>query len=256
MGISGQDKILYRGKFYSLQNVIEISKSRNISVVDVDINWLAWKIGRGKKEAEIIERVVGFLVALAVSGFEVQPICDGKIRHRSKRATYERIAKREKSRVDGVFMRYKAMELSRTLLSASDGREALKKELLSCNKKAKSCESAMFNVMTGNFTSTLQSTLERSDLFNSDLFAGKINQVQIALFQADSVIAYRVINKQSSVIVSGDSDFSVLVGTEYLAIRDFKFSRGMGKKKKGKESVYKITNIEIGASSKATVDAI
>ena len=86
--------IIYKGKLYLLQNVIEISKSRQISVVDVDINWLAWKIDRGKKESEIIERVVGFLVALAVSGFKVQPICDGKIRHRSKRATYERIAKK------------------------------------------------------------------------------------------------------------------------------------------------------------------
>ena len=61
---------------------------RQLPVVDVNINWLAWKIGRGKKESEIIKRVVGFFVALAVSGFKVQPIFDGKIGHRSKRATY------------------------------------------------------------------------------------------------------------------------------------------------------------------------
>ena len=47
-----------------------------------------------------------------------------------------------------------------------------------------------------------------------------------------------------------------MVGSKYLAIRDFKFSRGLGKKKKGKESVYKITDIEIAAASRETVDAI
>ena len=87
-----------------------------------------------------------------------------------------------------MFMRYRAMELSRTLLLVSDGRETLKKELISCNKKAKSCESAMCIAMTGSFALTLQSALERNDLFNLDLFAGKINQVQIALFQANLVI--------------------------------------------------------------------
>ena len=124
MGINGQDEILFRGKLFSLQNLIEISKSHQLSpIVDVDINWLAWKIGRGKKELEIIDRVVGFLVALAVSGFEVHPICDGKIRHRAKRATYQRISKRERARVDGVFMRCRAMEVSRALLTATEGRE-------------------------------------------------------------------------------------------------------------------------------------
>ena len=257
MGVAGQEKILYKGTFYSLQNLIEISKARDLSpVVDVDINWLAWKIGRGVKEAVIVERVVGFLVALAVSGFEVQPICDGKIRHRAKRATYQRIAKREKNRIDGIFMRSRAMEISRALFSAKEGREDLKKELEKCNKKAKSCESAMFNAMTSNFHETLQSALENGDSFNADLFAGQINPVQVALFQADSAISYRAINKQCSCIVSADSDFAVLIGTEYLAIREFKFSRGKGKKKKGKESVYKITDIEIGVSSAKTVRVI
>ena len=81
-----------------------------------------------------------------------------------------------------MFMRYRTIKLSRTFLLASDGREALKKELVSYNKKAKSCESAIFNAMTGSFAFALQSTPERSDLFNSDLFASIINQVQITLF--------------------------------------------------------------------------
>ena len=148
------------------------------------------------------------------------------------------------------------MEVSRALLTATEGRENLKKELVLCNKKARSSETAMFNAMTSTFSSTLQSALERSGWLNSDLFPGKICPVRVALFQADSVIAYRAINNQCSCIVSGDSDFSVLVGSKYLAIRDFKFSRGLGKKKKGKESVYKITDIEIAAASRETVDAV
>ena len=34
------------------------------------------------------------------------------------------------------------------------------------------------------------------------------------------------------------------------------FSRGLGKKRKGKKSVYKITDIEIAAASRKTVDAV
>ena len=64
------------------------------------------------------------------------------------------------------------------------------KELVLCNKKARSSESAMFNATISSFSSTLQSALERSGWLNSDLFAGKICPVRVALFQADSVIAY------------------------------------------------------------------
>ena len=79
------------------------------------------------KEEVIIERIIGFLIALAASRFEVVPICDGKIKHQAKRATFQRIAKREKARVDGVLMPSRVMKISRSFGIVTVGREALEK---------------------------------------------------------------------------------------------------------------------------------
>lgn len=66
-----------------------------------------------------------------------------------------------------------------------------------------------------------------------------------ALFQADSVIAYRCINKISDMVMSSDSDLAALAGEQCLAIKSFKFLE----KNKGE----KLSNMDIYTPSTITL---
>ena len=80
--------------------------------IDVDISWIVRKLGIGKTEDSIMKEVSNFLKTLAhQGGFIVTPICDGDERHHSKRDYVNRIAKRERKRVDGLVARFKTMSL-------------------------------------------------------------------------------------------------------------------------------------------------
>ena len=65
---------------------------------DVDCNWIAFMLGANKCPHEAASKTADFLECLANYGFIVTPICDGKERHHSKRASMERIAKKEKAK--------------------------------------------------------------------------------------------------------------------------------------------------------------
>jgi hypothetical protein len=47
-----------------------------------------------------------------------------------------------------------------------------------------------------------------------------------ALFQADSVMSYRMQNQLTDIIITSDSDQAALLGPECVSIKDFRFIQG------------------------------
>ena len=80
---------------------------------------------------------------------------------------------------------------------------------------------------------------------------GKIEAVQIGLFQADSLIARRAIERKSHFILSSDTDYFVHIGAPCVLIKSFKFARGRGRQKRNID-LMKITNIDIGVCALET----
>ena len=74
-------------------------------------------------------------------------------------------------------------------------------------------------------------------------------KVQVAAFQADSLISYRYIHNKSNLIIGNDTDFAALVGKGALVIRNFKFNRDLGGHNRNRIETMKLKNIEIGGSS-------
>ena len=144
MGIDGSSKTIHVAKGLSIQNLIQISRVRCAPlVIDIDISWLSYFIGRGKHEMIIIGKVSDFLITLAKSGFTVNPICDGFIRHHSKRASIKRVATKEKARIDAQATRCKGLVLSQKIVSRTcKNIDEAKKKLEKVNKDVKKFENA------------------------------------------------------------------------------------------------------------------
>ena len=66
------------------------------------------------------KEVANFLVTLTFYGYTVHPICDGIVRHRSKRASVKRIQEIEEKRFSCVALRFEAMRLSQQLTEELD----------------------------------------------------------------------------------------------------------------------------------------
>ena len=200
MGVSGQDKTLFKLKGLSIQNLKRIASSMESALtIDVDINWLVYYICRGLRNEEIIRIVADFLATLASSEFIVTPICDGFIRHHSKRASISRIQTREQTRIDSTRARFEAMKISR-LLKDNPNDDSLRLELEDKNKAAKKGESASWSGIKDEFAEELSDFLRDNNMYDLNIYSGRIMPVIRAMFQADTVLSYRSIKKQSSFI--------------------------------------------------------
>ena len=81
--------------------------------IDVDCNWVAYNLGGMVKQPDkAVSLTCNFLEVLARSGFRVTPICDGDLRHHSKRASIERVAEAQKAKVKSHLARYKLLAVS------------------------------------------------------------------------------------------------------------------------------------------------
>ena len=238
MGLKGAASILFHAKGITMTGLKRIARTRlaeneHICRIDVDCSWLGYKLARSSSDTDASMLTAEVLLLLAKAGFVVTPICDPPHRHHSKRASTDRIAKKERKRIDSLVARYKITELSQRLqdvnISAED-RGVLSKELGDLNKKSKSLErNETSGRLGGLFIEDLQRDLDELSAHEKNEHECFVEEVVVSSFQADSVIAQRVVTKKSHLILGNDTDFMVLVGPSCVAVRDFKIKRGAGK---------------------------
>ena len=118
MGVKNQKDLFYNAHELSIDDIkLMTIHHENRFSIDIDVNWLTFKIGRGLSETMIVRKVANFLFCLAKEGFIVNPITDGRERHHSKRASTERRANRERKRSLCYSTRCEAMQVSRQMIS-------------------------------------------------------------------------------------------------------------------------------------------
>ena len=133
--------------------------------------------------------------------------------------TTEELQKRK----DGVLLKYKKLGRKSILQISPEFSDMLKKEL------------ATFNA------------------FEENIHGGFVRHVLKDLFQADSLIVYRAIQKKSLRIVSADSDLPLLIGIKSIMIRGFKLSRSRIKKLKDDQRLTEVSCIEVSGCCNKTM---
>ena len=199
MGVSASDKIIHSAKDLPIQTVtIFLSTNRRLLLADVDISWAVFKAANRKDDSVALVQIGNLLATLANCGFHVTPICDGVERHRSKRASMQRIQKSELKRMSCMASRFEASRLSQQLTSESNVEDTkkLQLELVLKNKEIRSFENGSTIRVSSDFGSKLQVYLSDNDFYDPNRFVGSIKKVFISKFQADSVIGKRAQDKK------------------------------------------------------------
>ena len=80
-----------------------------------------------------------------------------------------------------------------------------------------------------------------SNVFEENVYGDYVRHALNNLFQADLLIIYHAIQKKSFLIVSADSDLTLLIGINSTVIRGFKLSRIRIKKLKGDQRLIEIS---------------
>jgi hypothetical protein len=232
MGIKGctAGKALWLASGLSLKNLKQLQRGNKI---DVDGNALAWKIGAGRPFPQVIELMATFLKSLAHSGgFEVTVIIDGQ-RPDCKRATLFRGKERQLDEINRVHCRLKCLELG----TKKD--EMSKKRYLLYTKESARLERKCRRSLSipSDFGTRLSEQLMLIGSCDRNENGGFVNEeVHLATFQADSVIAKRFIEKKSNFILAEDTDFAGLIGDECILIKNVKEKAKSKRGRKPKKS--------------------
>ena len=204
--------------------------------IDVDCNYIACKEGGMKKPEEATIKTADILVCLANYGFIVTPICDGSIRHHSKRASMERISKGEQNRIKYSVARLQLLATTQQLRDNNNLNDQQKQELQNrqteLNKLVSSLENkSNENALPPSFAIDLQIELELRGAHETNDNMGRVEQVKVGLFQADPLIAKRARQNKSDIIMASDTDFFVTVGRQCLLLKDYKLTRARGRQR-------------------------
>ena len=125
----------------------------------------------------------------------MNPVCDGRVRPISKQATNQRVADREKHRINAHSLRLEIQSLNRKLkfdgLTDSE-RNDIREDVAKKQTTMKSKETRSQNVIQSNFEEKLVEELETTGAHARNDAGGAVLPVMTAEFQADAVIMGRL----------------------------------------------------------------
>jgi hypothetical protein len=250
MGIGGQHNLTWRSVPVDWENIVHVlqkrfekarvstGRSRPSVAIDayvVAYNFIGTTLGP-----------IGVIMTLATqfssAYVDVHIHLDGATRHHSKRATIERIAKRERDRIKLIDKR---AELTRLLRDQSAQNRA---HIVEMEKEIRKLEKSAKRALPECFDSKLQHFVDNFESANR----GNI-QVRVAEYQADPAVARSAVNGEVDGIISGDSDFVMYIGPSGpLGCADFSMRSVKCERKKGaSESTVKSMLLITGQSDVA-----
>jgi hypothetical protein len=258
MGIKGAHSYTYSIQGLSTDQIFFIASERmrakrndnertqcvsRLPCIDFDVSWIVRGFAKGTSESRI-NTLLRIASAFSIKGFHVKLVCDGVMRHHSKRATIHRQATTQKNKLDLIINKSQLMLLSQRRITTDSIEE--RKEIQETEKKLQSkilrleneIRNATFNIGEA-FVSDLEEALIRLD-------NPKITMC-VALFQADSVMASRIVSKQSDILLTCDSDQAALLGADCVCIKSMKV-------KEEKDKTTNIENIDIFFADKSTLE--
>jgi hypothetical protein len=108
MGIKYAHKYTHTIKSLTIDNLFTIASQllkkknsdavclRSSPTIDVDCSWVVRGFFKGDNDSRV-RQLINFSIYLAQVGFHVNLVCDGAIRHHSKRATIQRQSEAQKN---------------------------------------------------------------------------------------------------------------------------------------------------------------
>jgi hypothetical protein len=232
----------------------------------VDGNALAWKIHSTNKTKQLTFPLVVHMMAeklksIAFSGgFEIVVVVDGDDRPDCKRDSWNRRQSREINDVNRRFCRMKATYLygkKERGVASDHEKEKLIKFSAAAKRLETTCANESFEI-PANFHILLSEKLMQIGACSCNENGGFVHEnVLKAKFQADSVIARLTHEGKYDFIMSEDSDFPALLGSECILLCDVrekkKKNRGRVRKNEGDVTTLKdATSFEVhiaGASN-------
>lgn len=248
MGIVGAHELSHSVKCLTVQDIYNISsfirqQRSDLSQPTIDLD--ASLIFRGSKLSvdNRMRQMMEICCQFASVGFKVVVVCDGPVRHHTKRASIQRQSEKFSNKVESYLLRVQLMGIMALKKATNDMVERTKLEeeenFVSCDIKSIERKLQYGNVDVGQiFFAVLEEHVAKipsNDLGTKD---GCIEVIQ-AEYQADSVLAFRQVNKFSDVVFSSDSDLLAHCGPTCLGIKLFNFTlRG---KKSGVDNIELFT---------------
>jgi hypothetical protein len=231
MGIKYAHKYTYSIKNLSIDNIFSIACDRlkqkrnegvcyrTIPSIDIDSSWIIRGFGRGDIECRI-RTLINIALCFVASGFHVNLICDGAIRHHSKRATIKRQSDTQKKRLQLILIKSELMLLSnqRRTTDSIEERNIIQQQETDIQKKIRSLEKELQRMSVGLGEEFIMKLKEGVNT----LTASNRIAVHTALFQADSVMAYNIINNTTDILLTSDSDQAAILGAACVSIKNFK----------------------------------
>ena len=219
MGVLSNKNLMWKASSVSVDN-LKMMKIGNR--LDVDLSLIACRIsmrltkGIESNQVNLAKSIAIHLKHLSHNcGFHVTIILDGDKRPDCKRASWDRQKKRTLDKINSIVCRLKAVE--------STNKEALD-DANEYNKECVRLEKAVANgvpILDADFRSNLKNELQKINAFEQAQDGGFVNRDIIqSLYQADSMIAYRFIQGDSDIIYSSDSDFTALIGSKCIMLKD------------------------------------
>ncbi len=236
MGVKNAHHLTHQITGVTQQELLKIVEARSHRrdgqdkpTIDIDVSYVYRKLFY-KDNHSRINYIMSICDVLCKSGSRVVLVCDGSVRHHSKRASVQRQVERYKTKVQLYQTRCELMQVIKSISLATTETE---KENL---KKAES--------RLADNSSKLEKKIDNADLDVGDILFNKLIEesqkkmekdpkveiiVMQAEFQADSVIAYRTMENLNDMTIMEDSDLAALCGKQCVSISKFEVSN-LGKR--------------------------
>lgn len=253
MGLKGGTKACWNAKGVSLSDIKQIHRTRmniieeqednkndaeklNIRLdVDVPILLHSTLVDPKYTYLDVLSEVAKKLDSYAELGFEVNPILDGVIKPDCKRVSWRRRTEKLINLCNSLYCRQKLMAMGGVIDNAESSNEnQIKEKMNALNKEATRLDSASrFREILPTIKEDLDNKLfEIGAYIPKKPHGGVVNECIMSLFQADSMMVYRVHNRDTDYILTTDSDSQM-----YLRPCDF-FIKKCAVGTNGKETTF------------------
>jgi hypothetical protein len=255
MGIKGAHSLTYTICGISIQQLYSIAnylcntynrhRQNKKQTIYADASWLMRRCYGGTDSP--ILYFLRLSCVFASCGFRFIVVCDGPIRHHSKRSTIKRYAESYSNRVHLSNNNASLMNLisERNATNSVTERERLDSLIQDLSSKTKTLQ----NKANAGFVDVGQAAFQniKEEIEKLTEYKDLISVLQ-SEFQADSTLASLINTGDADIILSADSDLAALLGSRCVAIKKFKFGT--------RSKDHNIKDIEIFSPDISTIKQI
>jgi hypothetical protein len=215
--------VIIRGIWEQRREADEPGFNMEKPTIDGDSNNICHVTAR-KSEIKSVT-VADFFKQWASCGIKVVPIVDGDVRPTCKQATNDRIAERDKDRIQAFLLLKEVNKLKRDIaqgLVGCDDLPSINETITKLEAKSRNKLAQSEVLMPSDFAEALEEALVNDvDARAVNNSGGFVASVLKAKFQADAAIIGRFLTKETLLALTNDSDIPIVAGDDFIAIKEY-----------------------------------